>query len=270
MGFGMITSRGVTFLASELLDRIQGVRHGFSTRVGGVSPAPWNTLNLGFRSGDEAERVQNNWRRFLDSSGFASKPLVHLTQIHSDKAVPITRAPETPFHDAGEADALITELQNVSLAVLGADCLPILIVGGSPARVVGAVHAGWRGVAQSAPLKTIERMLANAGQELTAADVTVAIGPHIRKCCFEVGPEVVAEFKKTGELAEGEVRAGDGDRSYLDLAAIVTRQLTAFGVNAEQIEAVRHCTKCRPDLFFSYRGEGPNRGMQGAAISLET
>jgi len=270
MGFGMITSRGVTFLASELLDRIQGVRHGFSTRVGGISPAPWNSLNLGFSSGDEAERIQTNWRRFLDASGFGSKPLVHLSQVHSATAVPITRAPETPFHNAGQADALVTELQSVSLAVLGADCLPILIVGGSPARAVGAVHAGWRGVAQQAPLKTIERLIGQTAQELTPGEFTVAIGPHIRQCCFEVGPEVVEEFRKSGELADNEVRRGDGDRAFLDLAGIVTRQLIAFGVSAEQIEAVRHCTKCRPDLFFSYRGEGPNRGMQGAAISLET
>ena len=269
MGFGMITSRGVTYLASELLDRIQGVRHGFSTRVGGVSPAPWNTLNLGFSSGDEGDRVKANWRRFMDSAAFGSRPLVHLTQIHSANSVLVGRTPETPFHNAGEADGLISEQNNVALAVLGADCLPILIVGGSPARVVGAVHAGWRGVAAGAAVKTIERMIANSGGALLPSDFTLAFGPHIRKCCFEVGPEVVEQFKQVGELAEGELKAGDGDRAFLDLASIATRQLVALGVSADQIEAVRHCTKCRPDLFFSYRGEGPNRGMQGAAISLE-
>lgn len=270
MGFGMITSRGVTFLASELLDRIQGVRHGFSTRVGGVSPAPFNSLNLGFSSGDEIERVKSNWRRFMESSGFGQRPLVHLTQVHSAHAVTLTRAPESPFHDGGEADALVSELPNVGLAVLAADCLPILIVGGSPARVVGAVHAGWRGVVQGAAVKTVERMIQQVGEELRASEFTIAIGPHIRKCCFEVGPEVIAEFRKAGDLAEGERARGDGDKSYLDLAAITTRNLVGMGVNPDQIEAVRHCTRCRPDLFFSYRGEGPNRGMQAAAISLES
>ena len=270
MGFGMVTSRGVTYLASELLDRIQGLSHGFSTRVGGMSPAPWNTLNLGFSSGDDGERIRTNWKRFMDSSGIGARPLVHLTQIHSAAAHLVGRTPDSPFTNAGEGDALVTELPNVGLAVLAADCLPILVVGGSPARVVGAVHAGWRGVQQGAHLKTVERMIHQVGGEMTPGEFTIAIGPHIRKCCFEVGPEVVAKFREAGELAEGEVRAGDGDRSFLDLAAITTRSLVAMGVNPDNVEAVRHCTKCRPDLFFSYRGEGPNRGMQAAAIALES
>ena len=270
MGFGMITSRGVTFLASELLDRIQGVRHGFSTRVGGVSSAPYNTLNLGFSSNDDGERVRTNWRRFMDSSGIGSRPLVHLSQIHSATAHVVGRTPDGPFTNLREDDALVSDATNVGLAVLAADCLPILIVGGSPARVVGAVHAGWRGVMLSAPGKTVERMLAQIGPDLKPEDFTIAIGPHIRKCCFEVGPEVVEEFRQSGDLLETEIRQGEGDKSFLDLAAITTRRLVALGVNPEQIEAVRHCTKCRPDLFFSYRGEGPNRGMQAAAISLES
>lgn len=270
MGFGMITSRGVTFLASELLDRIQGVRHGFSTRVGGLSPAPWNTLNLGFSSGDDDERIRGNWKRFLDSSGIGQRPLVHLTQIHSAHGHLVARTPDSPFTNLGEGDALMSELPNVGLTVLGADCLPILIVGGSPARVVGAVHAGWRGVAAGVHIKTVERMIQQVGGDLTGSEFTVAIGPHIRKCCFEVGPEVVEKFRESGELAENEIRAGEGDKSFLDLSAITTRTLTAIGVLPEQIEAVRHCTKCRPDLFFSYRGEGPNRGMQAAAIALES
>jgi YfiH family protein len=181
----------------------------------------------------------------------------------------VTRIPEKPFSNAGEADALVTEMPGVALAVLAADCLPILLVGGSPARAAGAVHSGWRGVVQHAVIKTIERMIALSGEDLSPSDFTVAIGPHIRQCCFEVGPEVVEEFKKAGDLADGEVKPGDGDRSYIDLTAITTRQLVALGVSADRIEAVRHCTKCRPDLFFSYRGEGPNRGMQGAAVTLE-
>lgn len=269
MGFGMITSRGVTYLTSELVDRIQGVRHGFSTRVGGISPAPWNSLNLGFASGDEDERVRGNWKRFLDSTGIGQKPLVHLSQVHSATALTVVKTPEKPFNNHGEADALVSELPNVALAVLAADCLPIVIVGGSPARIVGAVHSGWRGVVKQAAQKTIERMVALCDEEVSPGDFTVAIGPHIRQCCFEVGPEVVADFRKAGELADGEVKPGDGDRSYLDLAAITMRQLVALGVGPERIEAVRHCTRCRPDLFFSYRGEGPNRGMQGATVALE-
>lgn len=269
MGFGMITSRGVTYLTSELLDRIQGVRHGFSTRVGGLSPAPWSSLNLGFASGDDEERIRANWKRFLDSTGIGQKPLVHLTQVHSATALTVSRTPERPITNAGEADALVSELPGVALAVLAADCLPIVIVGGSPARIVGAVHSGWRGVVKQAPQKTIERMIALCDEEMSPADFTVAIGPHIRRCCFEVGPEVVEEFRKSGELVDGEVKPGDGDRSFIDLVSITTRHLVALGVSPDRIEAVRHCTRCRPDLFFSYRGEGPNRGMQGATVTLE-
>jgi YfiH family protein len=265
----MITTRGVTYLSSELLDQVQGVRHGFSTRVGGLSPAPWRSLNLGFRSGDDEQRIQDNWRRFLSASGFASLPLVHLDQVHSATALPVAHVPDAPIHCAGEGDALFTDLAGVALAVLGADCMPLLVVAGSPARVGGAIHAGWRGVRSGVVPAAVRRMLDQAAPEVGADELAVAIGPHIRSCCFEVGPDVVAEFDRAGQLHDGDVRPGEGDRVFLDLTRIVMRQLAELGVPADRIEAVRHCTRCRPDLFYSFRGEGPNRGMQSAVVSLE-
>ena len=265
----MVTTRGVTFLSSELLEQIQGVRHGFSTRVGGVSPAPWRSLNLGFSSGDDSERIRTNWKRFLEATGLSSRPLVHLTQVHSNRAIGLPRPPPGPVHCAGEADGLFTDAGGMALSVLGADCLPVLLVGGSPARVGGAVHAGWRGVLNGAVLEAIDKMISQAGGDLPAKEFTVAIGPHIRMCCFEVGPEVVEQFQDQCELEPTEIKAGKSDRSYIDLSAVLTRLLIGRGVLPDRIEAVRHCTRCRPDLFFSYRGEGPNRGMQGAALSLE-
>lgn len=269
MVFGMITSRGVTYLSSELLDATQGVKHAFGSRVGGVSHAPFSSLNMGFGSGDDPSRVQQNWQNLQTAMGLSGRPMVHLVQVHSDRVIRVHETPQTPFVCAGEADALFTTQPRIMLCIITADCLPVLIAAGTPARCVAAIHAGWRGVLSGVVPATIEQMVEQPDLGLSPSDLTVAVGPHIRSCCFEVGPEVVDQFETAGVLEITDVHPGDGGRSFVDLAAILTRQLVRLGVPSDRIEAVRHCTRCRPDLFFSYRRDGSGRGMLGATISLE-
>ncbi|MBI4859347.1 MAG: peptidoglycan editing factor PgeF [Candidatus Riflebacteria bacterium] len=270
MAFSMITSRGVTYLASELLDQVQGVRHGFATRVGGVSPEPWNTLNLGFKTDDEEARVHTNWGRFLGALGLAGRPLMHLTQVHSNRALFVSRTPDSGIVDAGEGDALYTNQPGFALATVAADCVPVLVAAGAPAKAVAAIHAGWRGIAAGIVVNTIQRLASVAGMDLSHREFTVAVGPHIKSCCFEVGPEVVDRFHEALQLEPSDLRPGERDRCYLDLQAVLIRQLASCGVHPDRVDVVRHCTRCRPDLFFSYRRDGPCCGMLGAAVCLES
>ena len=178
---------GLVYLTSPLLD---GVRHGFSTRRGGVSPAPWDTLNLGPGRGDAPENVRENYRRFFGYTGAVPERAVLSLQVHRDDVRLCTAA------DAGkglvrerdyEADALITAERDLPLVVFSADC-GILLLHDPEAGCVGAVHAGWRGCAAGIVEKTVREMVRLLGAR--PERILAAVGPCIGKCCFETDSDV--------------------------------------------------------------------------------
>ncbi len=212
----------------------------FSTRCGGTSKAPFDTLNLGRLTDDQPEHVVENRRRLCAELGTDSELLCYGRQVHG--AV-IRRAAGT-----GEpGDGLWTDAPGQPLLVFTADCLPVAIAranGGPPA--VAALHVGWRGL--------LAGIVANAVAALGGGTLKAAIGPGIGPCCYQVGDEVAGPFRKQyGDDIVLECR--------LDLAAAAERALNAAGV--ADVHRIDLCTSCNPDLFFSHRRDAGRTGRQG-------
>lgn len=256
-----------------MLQKIPWLVHGFSTRIG---LAKWDT----------PAAVAANRKRLLAAIGAPRMPLATLRQVHSDAAHVICALPaESP---AG--DAAITRHSGVMLSVQTADCVPILLAD-TRHRVVAAVHAGWRGTLARIAVKTLGRMQQEFGTR--PQDVVAALGPAIGRCCYQVGPEVAQQFAAQfpgaadwfdgpfARLAEGEDQnwlpwltmmppghQPEPERVNLDLRAANRWQLLDAGVPPKHIAISMLCTRCRPDLFFSYRREGAATGRLLAMIGI--
>lgn len=265
MRFTTRTELGVTFLQAEGL----GTIHGFSTRLGGVSPAPFDTLNLGLSQGDDPARVRENYCRFCAAIGADVDRLVCSRQVHGDAIRVVTAA------DAGkgldrqrdyEVDGLITNVPGLPLAIHTADCIPVLLY--DPVhRAIGACHAGWRGTALAIPAKTVAKMTQVYGTE--PKDLRCAIGAGISRCCFETRADVPEAMRETlGEAAEPFIDDHGDGRFHVDLKGINRHWLTEAGVPEDQIAVSDECTVCLSEKFFSHRRSGAARGAMAAVIQL--
>jgi hypothetical protein len=197
-------------------------------------------------------------RRFARVLSLERTPIVRATQVHGTRAVHVREAPPSgAVEDAGECDALATDLPGVALAVQTADCVPIVLASG---KAIAAVHAGWRGTAGNAAAAGV-RALAEIGA--AASSLRAWLGPSIGACCYEVGGEVAAQF--AGE----HLRASCGGRFHLDVAAVNRTQLEAAGVPPGNISAHPGCTKCGGEKYASYRRDGAAAGrMIGMVVRL--
>jgi polyphenol oxidase len=236
-------------LRSRLLEDFE---HGFSTRDGGGSPAPWGSLNLGEAVGDEPERVAENWRRLSTASGLA---FARVRQVHGARVLDAARA-GAPIE---EADAVVSSAPGVAACVSVADCVPILLADPESGRVA-AVHTGWRGTIARIAAAAVERLAAHGA---APRRLFAAIGPAIGPCCYEVSPDLAARFR--AEVGDETVRAGRTPR--LDLQGANAAILRAAGVAGERIEVLRHCTSCEAELFFSHRRDAGRTGRQAAFIA---
>lgn len=227
---------------------LPGARALFTTRRGGHSTGPYESLNLGRLTDDEPVNVERNRAAVEAQLGVA---LTYVRQVHRDGVVMVEQAPP-PATPLTEADAQVTALRGIGLTVLSADCLPIALAGRGAAA---AVHAGWRGLAGGVIANAVQSLAQLAGDE----SLTAAIGPGAGPCCYDVGEEVHAAFASYGEA----VRHG---RS-LDLKAIASAQLTAAGVAT--VYDVGLCTICSdPALFFSHRRDRGVTGRQAGIVWL--
>ena len=241
----------MSFLVSRSLEDA-GFRNAFSTRLGGVSALPQDSLSLGNMRQDERANVLENRKRFLDALGASDWNLVTARQVHSADVTDVSSA----VHESPEpvtCDALVTTRSQTLLAVQTADCLPILIAD-TRTGTMAAIHAGWRGTLKGIVARTVELM--QQKHDVRPSDAVVALGPAIGQCCFEVGPEVVELFESCYDYArECFVIPGEGARAHLDLNAVNRRQLIDCGVREHSIADLGLCTICRNELFFSYRKE---------------
>ena len=252
--------------------------HGFSTRQGGVSTCyGGNALNLGVTQHDTKDNVERNRTLFLESVGAADAkgrlwPLVQLKQIHSALVSMVSAASREPL--AG--DGLITNTPGLLLAIKTADCVPVLVAD-VKRRVAGGFHAGWRGTVARVAEKGVGEMRRQFGS--LPRDLRAAIGPSIRRCCYQVGSEVRAEFESQFSYADelfeevfdsnalhvrypllflNQRAPGHGDLGpeiHLDLVEANNRQLQEAGIRAEHISVVGGCTACDTLRFFSHRAE---------------
>ena len=280
----------MNILGSRNLERLPWLVHGFSTRQGGFSQVyGGNALNLGFTRHDSRTSVERNRTAFLQElgalSGTVPWPLVTLRQIHSDLVHCVSTVPPAP----PTGDGLITATPGLVLAVLTADCLPVILVD-ARLRAVGVFHAGWRGAVKRIVEKGVGEMRRCFGSR--PRDIKAAMGPGIHGCCFEVGPEVRAQFESQFAYAAElfrEVRESDPVRekypllfltarspghsdlpakTFLDLVEANRRQLLAAGVPGANISASPLCTVCGNDLLFSHRAEKGVTGRLMAAVAI--
>ena len=246
----------------------QQVPHGFSTRLGGVSPAPWDSLNLGASRGDSAEHVAENFRRFRAAIGAAEGPLVKNHQVHGTLVRPVTaadaEAPEAiPTFDA---DGLVTDEPGVTLTVFSADCLPILFY--DPVRrCIAAVHAGWRGTAAGIARDAVAAMVSGYGCD--PKHIYAAIGPGISNCCFETTGDVPAALRAhLGVQAEDCITDHGTGKFHVDLKLANRFWLENAGIDPDHIAVCDACTACDKEDFWSHRLLGDRRGSMAAMICL--
>ena len=253
-------SNGVTFYASPLLERL-GVPHAFSTRLGGVSAAPFDSLNLGNPNGcavqDDYEHVWENYRRLQAAASCPDGQLCYVHQVHGAAVVRVERG--APFDKSAKADALVGDDPARVLSVRVADCVPVLLAG-DDGRTVAAVHAGWRGVVAGAVPAALGAMNGAAGR------CVAVIGPCIGGDAFEVGGEVVEEFFRVfGDDAPLVRRVGE--KGYIDLREAIRLQLLRAGLTPEQVDTTDRCTHRDADEFFSHRRENGITGRMAAIIA---
>ena len=265
----------VPLIESPLLQGIRGLRHGFSTRKGGVSKEHLSSLNLGFNLGDEREKVLENFR-FLGSL-FGAKPedFVLTQQTHSvnvrrvgkeDRGKGIFR--ERNYTDV---DALITNEEGVILTAFSADCVPILFYDKGH-RAIASCHSGWRGTHGRILARVIEAMQREFSSK--PEEIYIAIGPSICKNCYEVSEDVGEAFLEAFPALREETKNASPiervseEKFHIDLWELNRIIALEAFIPPENISISGYCTMERPDLFFSHRYSQGRRGVQGAFISL--
>ena len=232
--------------------------HGFLGRVGGVSTGPCASLNLAYWVGDDSAHVDENWRRLREVIGDA--PIARGHQVHGTNVRTVTRE---NIDERPEGDGLVTAERGILLAVASADCVPILMTD-ARGEIVGAIHAGWRGVIAGVAQESIRAM-----DSLGAwpRDIRAALGPSIGQCCFEVDEDLAHRFAREVEGSERHARGGRPGKSHLDLRGIIADQLMLAGVPRESIINIGPCTKCANDRFFSRRADASS-GLQLSFIGI--
>ena len=241
-----------------------GFVNGFSTRLGGVSPFPENSLNLAGFNEDTAENIHENRRRFLDAFP-AGLELALAWQVHGDGIRLVQTRGEIGDSDE-RADAVASDLTGVLAGVKTADCVPVLI-GDPKAGAFAAVHAGWRGTVQSIVAKAVGELRRVYGSD--PKDLICAIGPAAGCGNYEIGQDVIDVFRNNfGDTSGKYFTPTSEGHALVDLHAANLDQLLNAGVGNENIHIAPFCTMERPDLFFSYRLEKQKFGKTGRLLSV--
>jgi YfiH family protein len=230
---------------------LPGARAIFSTRLGGLSEGPYESLNLGILTDDDPQLVTENRRRLaaaagLDANRVAMGWQVHGTDLREWDSPPSPSAFAEPGTELDRVDGHLTERPGLALMVLVADCFPVALSGGGR---VAMIHCGWRGLADGIVEKALERF---------PQPPAAAVGPGIGPCCYQVGPEGLVAFDGIEGAADGRM---------LDLRAVIAHKLAGSGV--ESVEHLDHCTSCRPELYFSHRRDGGVTGRQAGLVVLD-
>jgi hypothetical protein len=232
---------------------LAGFPHGFTTRAGGSSSGPFESLNLGGLVGDDPERVAENWSRLERETGLR---FARVRQVHGARAV---RA-DAPTHPLDEADVVVSRTAGVAACVAVADCVPVLLAD-PETGAVAAVHAGWRGTLALAAAEGVRALAREAGAP--AGRLLAAVGPAIGPCCYEVSPDLARRFRE--EL--GPEAAREAAPPHLDLWRANAAILGAAGVPADRIDVLGRCTACEREAFFSHRRDAGRTGRQVAFIA---
>ena len=253
-------------ISHALLEDPSGrIRHGFFGRTGGVSEGLYRSLNCGYGSGDDPEAVRENRARVMSACGLSPTALCTAYQVHSANALVVNAPWEREA--APQVDAMVTATPGLALAILTADCVPVLLAD-REAGVIGAAHAGWRGALNGVLEAAVEAML---GVGARASETRAVIGPSIGSASYEVGPEFPAPFLARSAQDEDLFAPANRDgRFFFDIVGYVARRLGNLGLAA--VEATGGDTCAEAGRFFSYRrsvhcGE-PDYGRNISVVAL--
>lgn len=265
------TENNITWIEASSFSEKGMVTHAFSTRRGGVSAFPYDSLNMGLHTNDEHGCVLENRDRFVRYFGISPQEVTSLHFIHSNIVVPVLSCDGGKgFHSAkdalADADGMITNIPRCTLFITFADCIPILFL--DPVRrAIGACHAGWRGTAEGIAQKTIIAMQEAYGTE--AKDLLVAVGPGIDPAHFEVGQEVADAVIAHSQAPETLLQKRKNGKYLFDIWQANIDQVCSLGVARQSVTLIDLSTYVRDDLFFSHRRRlGNDTGRMGAFIML--
>ncbi len=255
-------NNGIRYYTFDIFPRT--LTQAVFTRQGGVSTAPWTSLNVGGTVGDDPEHVRENRVRSFSALGRTLESLFDVWQVHSADVV-FADAPRPENVDHHKADIILTNKPNVTLYMRFADCVPILFH--DPKKgVIGIAHAGWLGTVRGVCAATVKAM--KERYDSKPENILAAIGPSIGVDHYEVGPDVVSQVEQAfGDDAKNVIEARDG-KTYFDLWNANRIQLEKSGV--KQIEVSGLCTACHLDDWYSHRAEKGRTGRFGALIALQS
>lgn len=267
-----VTKPPVTYLAFPLLEQTGAVKHGFSTRIGGVSKGIYSTMNLSFSRGDREEAVHENFCRMaealdVDASRFVFSRQTHTTNVQIVREEDAGKGYVRPF-DYDDVDGLVTNVPGITLVTFYADCVPLYIV--DPVqKVIGLSHSGWRGTVGKIGLRTVEVMRQEYGCK--PEDLYAAVGPSICQDCYEVSEDVVEQFRNAfaKECWEDLFYEKEGGKYQLNLWKANEEVFLEAGILKEHMAITNVCTCCNQEVLFSHRASMGKRGNCAAFLTLK-
>ena len=264
--------RETPYLKYPMLENTGIVRHGFSTRLGGVSQGCYASLNLSFDRGDREEAVRENFRRIGEAMGVRCEDMVLSRQTHTTNVRVVTEDDRgkgiVRERDYTDVDGMVTNVPGICLVTSYADCVPLYFV--DPVkRVIGLSHSGWRGTVGKIGKKTVEVMKDTFGSD--PGDILAAVGPSVCMDCYEVSEDVIERVKEAFSEHLWEqlfYRKPDG-RYQLDLWKANELIFREAGISEEHIAVTNVCTHCNSDILYSHRAAGDKRGNLCAFLALK-
>ena len=262
----------VLYLSYPLLENTGLVKHGFSTKIGGVSEGIWESMNLSFSRGDKEEAVRENFKRMAEAIGIEPDSLVfaaqtHTTNIRKVTAVDMGKGILYPL-DYQDVDGLITNEPGICLTTFYADCVPLFFI--DPVhKAIGLSHSGWRGTVGKMGRETLRRMQEEYGTE--AENVIAAVGPSICQDCYEVSEDVIEKFKESFDDMHWKDLFYEKENKKFQLNLWKANEIILLeaGVGKENIAVTNVCTNCNSDVLFSHRATKGQRGSLAAFMALK-
>lgn len=269
--FNEVEKDGVLYLEFPLLAKTGVVRHGISTRLGGVSEGIYSSMNLSFTRGDSEENVRENYRRIGRAIGVREQDMVCSLQTHTTNIRVVTEEDRGKGvlcpRDYEDVDGMVTNIPGICLVTYYADCVPLLFA--DPVkRVIGSAHSGWRGTCGRMGQVVVEKMQKEYG--CRPSDIRAAVGPSICQECYEVSEDVVEKFREAFDEKHWErlfYRKSNG-KYQLDLWYANEAVLKEAGIVREHLAVTNLCTCCNPEILFSHRASQGRRGNLAAFIAL--
>lgn len=267
-----VAGKEVPYLEFSILADTDLVRHGFSTRLGGVSKGCFSSMDLSFVRGDEEEAVRENFRRIGASMGVSCEDMVFSQQTHTTNVRVVTEQDRgmgmTRPLEYSDVDGLVTNVPGLCLVTFYADCVPLYIL--DPVqKVIGLSHSGWRGTVGKIGKKTVEMMTKEYGSD--PKDILVAVGPSICQDCYEVSEDVIQQFRQNFDPIYWDriFYQKDNGKYQLNLWAANACVFQESGILKEHMAVTNVCTHCNSDVLYSHRTMGNDRGSLAAFLALK-